>query len=49
MNLLDKSGNEVFAATEREKLVMLGDTHRDKVWAERVGDKYQAAKAMIVL
>lgn len=49
VNLLDKSGNEVFAATEREKLVRLGDTHRDKVWAERVGDKYQAAKAMIVL
>ena len=49
VSLLDKSGNEVFAASESEKLVMLGDTCQDLTWAEAVPDKYLAAKAMIML
>ena len=49
VNLLDKSGNELFAASEREKLVTLGDTRQDMIWAEPVPDKYLAAKAMMML
>ena len=49
VNLLDKSGNEVFAAREREKLVTLGDTRQDMIWAEPVPEKYLAAKTMIML
>ena len=49
VSLLDKSGNEVFAASESEKLVMLSNTRQDLTWAEAVPDKYLAAKAMIML
>lgn len=49
VNMLDKSGNEVFAASESKKLVLLGDTRQDLTWAEAVPDKYLAAKAMIML
>ena len=48
VNLLDKSGIEVFAASEREKLLTLGDTRQDMIWAEPVPEKYLAAMQLLL-
>ena len=45
LGLLDKQGRCIYAASSREKIVLLGDTPQDILWGEKVPLLYQAALA----
>ena len=49
--MIDKSGKEVdmYSASDRSKLVLLGDAPQDLSWAQHAPEKYLEAKLLLML